>query len=103
MVKAPRKKPDPPSFVQCRISIPEYEAAILLAKWAFEAKQIKSPTVSAITKASLITMINWYRSMLKQNQEVMDAERKRKEMLAMTGPSKMPYTSTSSYHIPFKL
>ena len=101
-VKAPRKKPNPKTFAQCRISLETHEAAMLLAKWAFEAKQIPSPTVSALTKASLITMINWYSAMLKQNKEVMEVEKKRRELQALA-PSSVPYINLNNPNLKFKL
>jgi hypothetical protein len=87
-VKAPRKKPNPKTFAQCRISIPEYESALYVAQQAFAQGQIKAPTVSALTKACLITMLNSYSMALRYQQEVIDAEKKRRELQAIA-PSRI--------------
>jgi hypothetical protein len=100
-VKASRTKPDPRTFAQCRISIPEYEAALYVAEQAYQAGQIKAPTVSALTKACLITMINSFSMTLRHQNQVMETERKRKELLAITGPSRVPYTNPLKQYLKF--
>jgi hypothetical protein len=88
-VKAPPKRPDPKSFAQCRISLEEYEACRYVAQRCYESGALKTPKLTSLFKAALITTVNRYFIMEQHNKEVLDAEKKRLELQAMTGPSRV--------------
>jgi hypothetical protein len=85
-----RSNPDPRSFVQFRISIPEYDIYAQVAQELYKQGDIKAPTISALAKSSLVTQVNLWFQIEKQNLRIMEEEEKRKKLQAMTGPSRFP-------------
>jgi hypothetical protein len=83
---------DPRTFVQFRIDINEYPKLLELAKQAFEASQIKAPTISALARASLLTMANLAIKMEAENERNREYDKKRKELQAITPSILYPKT-----------
>jgi hypothetical protein len=73
--KTVRKKPDPKSFVQFRISADrEYPKLLQLAQETHRNGMIKAPTVSAFAKASLMTMANFAIKVEQENERIREEE-----------------------------
>ena len=53
-----KKRSPKETFVQFRISLDEFASLSPIAKEAFKEGKIKTPSVSALARASLITMAN---------------------------------------------
>jgi hypothetical protein len=95
-----RSRPDPRSFVQFRISIPEHDIYAQVAQELYKQGDIKAPTISALAKASLITQINLWFQIEKENLRIAEEEEKRKKLQAMTGPTRI---SSRFPNIPMEL
>jgi hypothetical protein len=81
---------DPRTFVQYRIDINEYPTLLRLAKQAFEAGDIRAPTISALGRASLLTMANFALKAEQENERIREYDKKRKELQAIA-PSNVSY------------
>ncbi|MGA9151816.1 MAG: hypothetical protein WBZ36_14655 [Candidatus Nitrosopolaris sp.] len=62
-----------------------------IAEEAFNEHKIKAPTISAMARASLMTMANWKLRIDQANTEIKQADQKR--LQAIAGPSKIPYSN----------
>lgn len=82
-------KPDSHTFVQFRISLEEYEVMSKIAQTAFDGGAIKAPTISALARASLITQANLALKVEQENLRIIEHDKKRRELQALTGPSQM--------------
>lgn len=91
-----KKRPPKETFVQFRISLDEFASLFPIAKQAFNEGKIKAPTISALARASLMTMANLKLKIDEENERIREADRKRMELQAMTGPCKIPYANLQS-------
>ena len=91
-ITRPKHKADSRTFVQFRISLEEHETLLRIAQTAFKEAGIKAPTISALARASLMSMANRALKVAQENLRIAEYDRRRKELQAIAGPSKMPFS-----------
>jgi hypothetical protein len=81
---------DSRTFVQFRIDINEYPTLLRLAKQAYQAGDIRAPTISALSRASLLTMANFALKAEQENERIREYDKKRKELQAIAPSNTYP-------------
>jgi hypothetical protein len=84
---------DKRTFFQGRITLEEYEKLLPLAQECFNNGVIKKPTISALARSCLMTQANIYFQNELRNEQIRQADERRKQLQAMTkeAPSKIIY------------
>lgn len=77
-------------FVSFRVPPSDYQEFQRIATITYQQGQIRAPTVTALAKACLYTQTNLYHMIEQQNLEIVEYDKKLKQLQAITGPSKFP-------------
>jgi hypothetical protein len=79
----------------------EYPKLLQLAQEAYNNRMIKASTISAFARASLMTMANFAIKVEQENERIREEDKKRRELQAITGPSKIKYPTPLSQYMRF--
>lgn len=76
-------------FVSFRVPPSDYQEFQRIATIVHQQGHLKAPSVTALAKASLYTQANQYLLTERENNRIIEYDKKRKELQALTGPSQV--------------
>jgi hypothetical protein len=95
--KVPKVLPN--KYVKDSRTFIQYSPTLLrLAKQAYEARDIRKPTISSLGRSSLLKIANMM-LLIEQNERNREEDKKRRELQAITGPSKIKYPTPLSQYM----